>query len=115
MALKADRKKILVFVDWFYPGYKAGGPIQSCRNFIAALQDEYQIDVVTSDRDWGDATAYKGIAADAWNDYTGSVKVFYASALNGKQVQQLVESSAPDFIYLNSLFSFRYAITCRCC
>ncbi|HEY4148718.1 MAG TPA: glycosyltransferase family 4 protein, partial [Chitinophagaceae bacterium] len=105
-----DRRKILVFVDWFYPGYKAGGPIQSCRNFIAALQDEYRVEVVTSDRDLGDTMAYEGITVNEWNDYNDTVKVFYADALNAKQVRQLVEASAPDYIYLNSLFSLRYAI-----
>jgi hypothetical protein len=26
-------------VDWFAPGYKAGGPIQSCVNVAFALKD----------------------------------------------------------------------------
>lgn len=108
--MKADRKKILLFVDWFYPGYKAGGPIQSCRNFIAALEEEYQVDVVTSDRDWGDTIPYEGIRVNEWNAYTGTVKVYYAATLNTKQVQHLVEASAPDYIYLNSMFSPRFTL-----
>jgi len=110
MALKADQKKILLFVDWFYPGYKAGGPIQSCRNFIAALENDYRIDVITSDRDLGEEKAYEGILVNEWNTYTSSVKVYYASALNAGLIRQLVNASAADYIYLNSMFSFRFAI-----
>jgi len=27
-----DKKKILVFIDWYLPGYKAGGPVRSMAN-----------------------------------------------------------------------------------
>lgn len=106
----ARKIKILVLVDWFYPGYKAGGPIQSCRNFVAAMEEQFQIAVVTSDRDLGDQNAYPGIAVDQWNDYSPRTKVFYASALSVQQLKQLVEETTPDYIYINSMFSTRFAI-----
>jgi len=110
MALKADQKKILLFVDWFYPGYKAGGPIQSCRNFIAALENDYRIDVITSDRDLGDTQPYAAIRANEWNAYSDSARVYYTASLNAALIQELVKASAPDFIYLNSMFSYRFTI-----
>ena len=105
-----QKKKILILVDWFYPGYKAGGPIQSCRNFVAFMEDTYDLSVVTSDRDAGDDTAYPGIVSDKWNKYTNQTKVFYASALSLKQLRQLENEIAPDYIYLNSMFSPRFTL-----
>ena len=32
------KKKILVLVDWYEPGFKAGGPIQACKNVVTSLK-----------------------------------------------------------------------------
>ncbi|CAN5434615.1 hypothetical protein BH10BAC1_BH10BAC1_14720 [soil metagenome] len=29
------KKKVLIFIDWYLPGYKAGGPRQSVANLVA--------------------------------------------------------------------------------
>ena len=33
-----EKLVVLVFIDWFYPAYKAGGPITSCLNLIDNLK-----------------------------------------------------------------------------
>ena len=40
-------KTILIFVDWFEPGYKGGGPIRSIAGFIHNLNN-FTINVVTN-------------------------------------------------------------------
>ena len=40
--------KILVFIDWFSPAYKAGGPIVSVNNIIEHLSHKFKFYVVTS-------------------------------------------------------------------
>ncbi len=110
MESTVKQKKILILVDWFYPGYKAGGPIQSCRNFIAAMHDKFDMAVVSSDRDLGDSAAYPGIRVNQWNDYSFGTKVYYASSLSMAQLQQIQGEKQADYIYVNSMFSLRYAI-----
>ncbi len=70
----------MILADWFDPGFKAGGPIQSCKNFVKAFRDMYDLYVITSDRDMGDATPYEGIRANGWLKYAGSVNICYVSA-----------------------------------
>ena len=41
-----SKKKILVFVDWYLPGFKAGGPIRSCANLISHFSNEYDFFVL---------------------------------------------------------------------
>ena len=55
-----NKKKILLFTDWYEPGYKAGGPIQSTRNFVVAMHELYSISVITSDTDLGETKPYEG-------------------------------------------------------
>ena len=56
------KKKVLVLVDWFAPGYKAGGPIQSCVNFVFAMKNIFDLSVLTTDTDHGDTVPYEGDA-----------------------------------------------------
>jgi len=106
----SEKKTILILTDWFFPGYKAGGPIQSCKNFIAAMSDCYNIYVITSDRDMGDGQSYADIQVNQWNNYMDNARVYYATALSLGQLNALHKQIAPDFVYLNSMFSLRYAI-----
>lgn len=107
-----EKKSILIFTDWYEPGYKAGGPIQSCRNFVAAMHELYTISVLTSDRDIGEANAYSGIQINQWINGEPGILVYYATteSLKSSLMADLIESRKPDFIYLNSMYSYRFSI-----
>jgi glycosyltransferase involved in cell wall biosynthesis len=107
-----DKKRILILTDWYEPGYKAGGTIQSCRNFVAAMHEIYDISVLTSDRDLGDNAGYPGIPPGQWITREPGVPVYYAKreTVNYRMLKRLIESRKPDFIYLNSMYSYWFTI-----
>lgn len=103
-----SKKKILILTDWFAPGYKAGGPIQSCVNICRALYREYDIWVLTTDTDHGDTEPYPEITGNAWTDNSSlGVKIFYAKkkSLSAKQLRKQIINTDADMLYLNHLFS----------
>jgi glycosyltransferase involved in cell wall biosynthesis len=103
-----EKKKILVLVDWFVPGYKAGGPIQSCVNFVFAMKDEYSVYVLTTDTDHGEATPYEGIETGTWtNQLHPDVRVCYLpkASLSARGIKEKIDAAGADYIYLNHLFS----------
>jgi glycosyltransferase involved in cell wall biosynthesis len=106
------KKRIMLFADWFEPGYRAGGPIRSCVNFVQHMKPHYEIYVFTSDRDLGSTAAYENVPADQWHEQTGGVKIYYCSPaqLGWKNIRQQLHSLKPDFIYLNSMFSKFFSI-----
>ena len=107
------RKEILILVDWFAPGYRAGGPIQSCVNVAFALKDQYAIKVFTTDTDYGVSEPYPGIAVNQWtNQLDSEINVYYArhKTLSLQQIKKQLQLGAPDFIYLNHLFSPRFVV-----
>ena len=105
-------KSILMFADWFEPGYKAGGPIRSCVNFARHMKDAYRVFIFTSDRDLGEDKPYPGIEADTWLLFEPGIHVYYCSPskLNYKNIRQQSKQVNPDFIYLNSMFSVYFTI-----
>src|SRR5882757_4047832 len=103
-----DKKRILVLVDWFAPGYKAGGPIQSCVNFAFSLKELYDIYVLTTDTDHGESTPYPGIPTGQWiSNLHPDFKVMYlqrSTLTRGILKKEMVALNA-EYVYLNHLFS----------
>lgn len=100
------KKKILIFIDWFIPAFKAGGPISSVRNLCNALHDEYDIYVVTSDTDLGDERPLKGIVSNEWQTIESTQVLYlpYSNQTKEKYIE-IYKDLRPDAVHLNSLFS----------
>src|SRR5690349_13518596 len=102
MSEKKERKKVLVLVDWFKPGYKAGGPIRSCTNFAYALKNDFDIRVLTTDTDHGESKPYENVTSNEWtNNLAPDFKVYYArkSTLKLKQLKQEIINVDADYVY----------------
>ncbi len=102
------KKKILVLVDWFKPGYKAGGPIQSSFNFAYTFKDDFQIAVLTTDTDHGEVQPYENIQSNTWlNDLWPGIHILYLNkaSFSLKQLKKELTSTNADYVYLNHLFS----------
>ena len=95
---KSYKKRVLVFIDWYLPGYKAGGPVRSMANMTAHLSDEIDFYIVTRNTEYGDKTPYKDIEPDRWTDHANGVKVWYCSS--GKPSlglwKKLIKETSPD-------------------
>jgi len=108
----SDKKKILVFIDWFLPGYKAGGPIQSCANLIAHLKNDFDFSVITRDTDYCETLSYPNIKSDEWNVLPDGTRVYYISKnnLNKKTIENLIATERFDTAYLNGIYSFYFSL-----
>ncbi len=105
------KPKILTFVSYYLPGFKAGGPITTIRNLVAQLGNEYEFMIVTRDHDRGDLVPYQDIHPNQWNCLDG-VKIFYlATKKNHIATLYRIFAECPhDIVYLNSFFDFKLSI-----
>ena len=113
MLKQKERKTVLVLVDWFKPGYKAGGPIRSCTNFAYALKNDFDIRVLTTDTDHGEQKPYQDIPSNKWITNLGpDVQVYYArkTTLSLGQLKRVIISTNADYVYLNHLFSPKFVV-----
>ncbi len=106
------KKKILIFIDWFLPGYKAGGPVRSMVNMVEYLADKYDFFIVTRNTDYLETEPYKNIESDRWVDFQPGVKVFYASPKfqNRRAFKRVVKDGDFDIIYINGIYSWKFSI-----
>ena len=108
---RAERPVVLLMIDWYEPGFKAGGPIRSMVNFVEQCKDALDIHVLTTDRDLGDSGPYPGIVTDTWIRRDGYT-IYYMSPAqkNRRSIEALMRSVKADHLYLNSMFSYWFAI-----
>lgn len=102
--------KLLIFTDWYEPGYLAGGPIRSLQNLVGRLNSEMEIDVFTSNKDFSSSEPYD-LPADQWVERNG-VRVWYCSdhKYGSATIKKILSEEKYDRIYFNSLFSVRYTL-----
>lgn len=95
---------LLCFISYYLPGYRSGGPVRSIANFVDNLGDEFDIRIVTRDRDALDTEPYPNVQIDAWNK-VGKAQVFYASdkTVNLRDIAKLMRDTPHDVLYLNSV------------
>lgn len=107
----SKKKRILFFIDWYYPAFKAGGPISSVRNLCLQLKNECEVLVVTSDRDLGDNKPIPNIPVNEITNVEG-INVIYLSPdqISADRFHQIRLDFNPDVIHLNSLFSTNFTL-----
>lgn len=104
------KKKILVFSDWFLPGYRAGGPIRSLANLVNAV--DYEFYIVTRITDHHSKVPYEGIVDGEWVQHSQNTYVmyFFEEDINESKIRPLIYDARYDKIYINSLFSPLFAL-----
>lgn len=105
-------KKILIFIDWFLPGYKAGGPISSNANMVEHLKDEFEFYIITRDTDYCENTPYPNITPTVWNILPNGARVYYitAKALRIQTLVKICKTISFDLVYINGIYSFYFSL-----
>lgn len=96
---------------YYLPSVKGGGPIQSIKNIVDNLSDEFDFYIVAADRDLGDNKPFEDIEIDKWIKGE-KVTVYYTdiSTLDFQKTKIIIDSSYCKIMYLNSFFSYKFTI-----
>jgi glycosyltransferase involved in cell wall biosynthesis len=107
-----SKPQVLVFIGWYSPGFKAGGPVRSLVNMVDHLRDRIDFHIVTSDTDYTESKPYEGIRPDTWTTLPGGERVWYASkdAANLRNWRHLLKERAWDSVYINGIYSWAFSI-----
>ena len=102
---------VLITIDWFTPGFKAGGPVTSIRNLIDHLHNDFEFKILTSDTEYMESVPYPNIESDVWIK-TDKYEIMYLSKgkRTAKHVRSVIESITFDVAYINGVFSKVFSI-----
>ncbi len=106
-----NRPQVLVFIDWFSPGFKAGGPVRSVVNLVDHLRERIDFHIVTSDTEYTETSPYTGIIPDSWTVMPGGERVWYASRKGTRRStwDQLIKDRAWDAVYVQGMWSLWFS------
>jgi glycosyltransferase involved in cell wall biosynthesis len=107
-----SKLNVLVYIDWFSPGFKAGGPIRSMVNMSDRLSSSICFHIITSDRDYMSEEPYLNLKLDTWISYGEVHKVYYVNSQNlgYSGLKKATEGMTFDKIYVNGIFSRFFSI-----
>ncbi len=107
-----NRNTILVISDWYHPGYRAGGPVQSVYNLSKLLSRNFVVKVVTRNRDLNSVVPYDGIEPNTWINLEENHLVMYLNeeGQTVKNIKSLIEEEKDNIILINGLYSFKFSV-----
>ncbi len=102
-----SKPQVLVFIDWYKPFFKAGGPVRSLVNMVDHLHDHIDFHIVTGDRDYTATTSPAEPSKDQWTTQDKGERVWYASpeGRSGVRWKALLQERAWDAVYINGMWS----------
>ncbi len=104
------KNNILIFIDWFLPGFKAGGPIKSVSNIVSSLHQDFNFYIITSDRDIDDEKPYESEELNKWIT-KDNYQIAYLSKEKRKDfILETIQKQSFDTYYFNSLYSQPYTL-----
>jgi glycosyltransferase involved in cell wall biosynthesis len=105
-------KTVLSFIDWYLPGYKAGGILKSFANQVANLEKDYKFKIITRNMDYCETGPYATVESDKWSKLDGNVEVYYVSAsnINFRNFKRLVFETNFDVMYVHGIYSLWFSI-----
>jgi len=103
---------VLVFIDWYLPGYRGGGPIRSVSNMLGKLKSQFNFSIVTRDADYCHPVSYANVNSDAWTESPDGFRCYYFSPkkLGLFELIKLAREQNCDVFYVNGLYSFYFSI-----
>lgn len=100
--------RVLVFIDYYLPGYRAGGPLRTMENIVATIGHEHDFLIITRDHDLGSKFKHDQIQFNSWNQI-GLASVFYVNdgILSFYKIWRLILNTPHDVFYMNSYLSLK--------
>lgn len=99
--------RVLVFLSYYLPGFKGGGPIRTIENMVDAFRGVIDFYIVTRDRDLGSDAAYNNIEYNKWNKINNAfVRYMPLKSYRYNILRAILFKDDYCILYLNSFFSF---------
>lgn len=107
-----EKPSVLVFIDWYYPGFKAGGPVRSCLNMVEHLKNDFDFYIVTRNTEYTETIPYAGIEFNKWLIGPNNENIIYLDDAHQNDIYyvSLLEERNYQSLMIMGLFSNLFSI-----
>jgi glycosyltransferase involved in cell wall biosynthesis len=99
------KKKIFLLYPYYYPHYKAGGPVQSIYNLAGYFRNEAAFFFVSLNRDIDDTHSEIPVVCGSWLQGPQGENVYYTSKFSFGLIRKQIKEVKPDVVFVNGLFN----------
>jgi glycosyltransferase involved in cell wall biosynthesis len=105
-------KTILSVIDWYLPGYRAGGTLKAFANQVAQLEGNFKFRIITRDTDYCETIPYPEVKSDDWNQIAPNAEAYYISAgkLSVSEMARLFKTTSFDAVYVHGIYSLYFSV-----
>ncbi len=105
-----NKPKVLIFIDWFLPAYKAGGPVRSMANMIDQLHEVCEFYLVCGNEEYNETKALE-VTPNEWvKNYNATIQYLSKDQRTEMAYKTIFHEINPDWIYINGIFSQDFSI-----
>lgn len=103
--MESGKPKVLIFIDWYLPGYRSGGPVTSVSNMVLHLAPFFEFFIVTRNVDYQSDEPYN-LPINTWTKQ-GQANVCYLQEgqLSEQEMRATIEEVKPHTVYVNGVYS----------
>lgn len=107
-----EKLSIIVFIDWYFPGFKAGGPVRSCLNMVEHLNNDFDFYIVTRNTEYTESIPYPNLNFNQWVIGPNEEKVIYLDEAHQNEnfYSSLLEERNYQAVMMMGLFSKLFSI-----
>lgn len=104
--------RVISFIDWYWPGYRAGGVLKAFSNQVSHLEGHFYFYIITRNVDYQHEEPYDNVISNQWNKVAPNAEVFYLSAdkINYGTLKQLVNQTDYEVAYIHGVYSPYFSI-----
>ena len=95
-----SKKRIFIFLDYYLPGTKAGGPVQTVQSLIKLTGNQLRYSILTRSVDSREPEVYRNITPNKWDEIEGT-PIFYGDGLSSLLHQLNIISRGNNIVYIN--------------
>lgn len=99
------RKRYLLLYPYYWPHYKAGGPVQSLFNIVSYFKDEGEFYLISHDRDIDGEISQLVEQRNKWIKGPNAEFIYFTSFISPLLVFNLLRQVKPDVVFINGLFN----------
>lgn len=98
-------KKIFLLYPFYWPLYKAGGPVQSLFNLSAFLRGYATVFLVSKEKEIDGSKSSYLLKTNRWNYGPNGENIFYSTSITPWLLFRLLYSVRPDVVMINGIFN----------
>ncbi|NOT76612.1 MAG: glycosyltransferase [Cyclobacteriaceae bacterium] len=105
-----SKQKVLLLYPYYWPNYKAGGPIQSLYNIVGLFKADVDFYLFSLDHDIDGSKSEEVLPLEVWCKGPQNENIYFAEELSVFKVFKLIQNLKPDVILINGMFNLKTTI-----